>query len=110
MQRAVCNGAPVSAGALVRRAAKAQRDIVQLLYKGAIYQDVQAGENAVHIGRGVVSAAGELLPGAPGVHPDVLLGVGCPHALEEGCQGRGVLRLCGFSAQDGEAVDVWCGK
>lgn len=95
---------------LVGRAAEAQRDVVQLLHKGAVYQDVQAGENAVHVRGGVVAVAGELLPGAPGVHPDVLLGIGCPHALEEGRQGRGVLWLRGLAAQDGEPVDVGCGK
>lgn len=96
--------------ALVGGPAEAKRYIVLRADPWAVHQYVQAGENAVHVRRSMVTAVGELLPGATAVHPDVLFGVGGANLLEERRKGFGVLGFGGFATQHGKPVYVKRGK
>ena len=55
--------------ALVGRATKAQRDIIFLLHKGSVHEDVDAGQDAVGVGTVLGAAVDELVPGVSREEP-----------------------------------------
>ena len=92
-------------------AAKAQRNVLQLLYKASIHQYVQQAKQLLrHLTVGVCPLLPQLLKGKAGEGPDGFLRIACPDAAHKGQQRPLVLRLKGLAAQKCESADIGGGK